>query len=107
MESLIISLIGLSYTMTATAIEPQKLDGTKVCETGIIKVLYQQEQKRLLVKHGDQVYVMTERTVKEKKARRFETVSGSLVYLHLPEKAMLLDNYDMKPVYTDCKGIVS
>lgn len=107
MESLIISLIGLSYTMTATAIEPQKLDGTKVCETGMIKVLYQQEQKRLLVKHGDQVYVMTERTVKEKKARRFETVSGSLVYLHLPEKAMLLDNYDMKPVYTDCKGIVS
>jgi hypothetical protein len=107
MESLLLSVIGLTYTLSANAIEPQKLEGTKVCETGMLKVLYQQEQKRLLIKHGDQVYVMTERTVKEKKARRFETVSGSLVYLHLPEKAMLLDNYDMKPVFTDCKGISS
>jgi formylmethanofuran dehydrogenase subunit D len=107
MESLILSIIGLTYTMSANAIEPQKLEGTKVCETGMIKVLYQQDQKRLLVKHGDQVHVMTERVVKEKKARRFENISGSLVYLHLPEKAMLLDNYEMKPVYTDCKGISS
>ena len=109
MESLILSAIGLVYTVSASAgsFEPQKLEGTKVCETGMIKVLYQQSEQRLLIKHGNQVYVMTEAAVKEKKARRFENVSGSLVYLQLPEKAMLLDNYAMKPVYTECKGLTS
>ena len=40
-----------------------------------------------------------------KNIKRFETTNGGVVFLQLPEKAMLLDNVRMKPILNECKNI--
>ena len=107
--NLLVSLIGLGFSINGAAATPafvpQVLEGQKVCETGMLKVLYREKEKRLLMKYNDTVYVMTEKRALVKNVRRFENNTGTLVYLHLPEKAMLLDQKAMKPIYTECRGV--
>jgi len=103
--SILISLIGLGYTVSSSSAELHKLEGMKLCETGVVKVLWREKDKRLLMKYEDKVYVMTEKPAVEKRVRRFESPTGSLLYLHLPEKSMLLDQAKMQPIYTECRGV--
>ena len=103
--SLLISLIGFVYTSSSSSAEIHKLEGTKVCESGVVKLLVRDKDKRLLMKYDNVVYIMTEKPTVEKRVRRFESNDSSLTYLHLPEKAMLLDQKAMKPIYTECRGV--
>lgn len=106
--NLLVSLISIGVSMNSIAAPsfvPQILEGQKVCETGILKVMVRDKDKRLLMKYNDTVYIMTEKRALVKNVRRFENNSGTLVYLHLPEKAMLLDQKAMKPIFTECRGV--
>jgi hypothetical protein len=47
---------------------------------------------------------MTEKPTKNT-VRRFETDNSEVVFLQLPEKAMILDNKNMKPILTECKDV--
>jgi hypothetical protein len=103
--SLLLSLVGFVYTTSSSSAEIHKLEGTKICESGVVKVLFRDKDKLLMMKYNNVVYVMTEKPAIEKRVRRFESNDSSLLYLHLPEKAMLLDQKIMKPIYTECRGV--
>ena len=105
--SLLLSVIGLVFTLNANSApsyKPQKLEGSKVCEAGIIKTLYRDQEKRLYLKSKQTILSMSEKPTKNA-VRRFETDNGEIVFLQLPEKAMLLDNKNMRPILTECKDI--
>ena len=106
--SLLLSALGLVFTLNATsaaAFKEQKLEGSKICENGlIIKTLYRDQNKRLYLKSRETVLSMTEKPTKNT-VRRFETDNSEVVFLQLPEKAMILDNKNMKPILTECKDV--
>ena len=105
----ILSVAGLAYTLLigpSYAYKPQKLEGTKQCEFAVIKVL-EKTPTKIYVKVRDTAFVMHSQPTNKgvTNVRRYETASGKLVYLQLPEKAMILDNEKMQPLLNECKDI--
>ena len=103
----ILSVVGLTYTLLvgpSYAYKPQKLEGTKQCDFATVQVL-QRTSSKIYVKVGDVAYVMHSKptNVGVKNVKRFETASGKYAFLQLPEKAILLDNHEMKPILNECK----
>jgi len=109
--SILISLLGLVITTSnsAQAYKPQKLEGAKACEHTILKTLYSEKYQRLYVKYQNpnnttMIFSMVEKPTNTG-VRRFETDNGNVVFLQLPEKSMLLDNKNMKPIVSECRDV--
>lgn len=104
--AVVLSAIGLVYTIVSPSFKVQKIEGPKKCDFASIKVLQKGEDK-IYMKYNERVYVMDKVPTAEgvKNVKRFETRDHKFAYLQLPEKAMLLDNHEMKPVLNDCLDI--
>lgn len=104
--AVVLSAVGLVYTLVAPSFKVQKTEGPKKCDFASIKVLQKSEDK-IYMKYNDRVYVMDKVATADgvKNVKRFETRDYKFVYLQLPEKSMLLDNHDMKPILNDCLDI--
>jgi len=107
--SLAVSLAGLAFTLFAGpsyAYKYQELEGSKLCDFSNIQVLQKNDQK-IYLKYEQTVFVMYQKPTNKgvKNVKRFETTNGGVVFLQLPEKAMLLDNVRMKPILNECKNI--
>lgn len=115
--SLLLSAIGLTLSVAtnpAFGIELvqkpgpfvlQKLEGKKSCDFGEVRVLNSGET--IFLKYKDNVHVMHQKPTAKgvKNVKRFETVNRNLVFLQLPEKAMLLDQARMKPILNECLDV--
>lgn len=102
----VISLIGLTYTLVSPSFKLQKAEGPKKCDFASIQVLQKGENK-IYMKYNNRVYVM-DRVPTAKgvdNVKRYETRDNKLAYLQLPEKAMVLDNHEMRPLLNDCLDI--
>jgi hemin uptake protein HemP len=101
-----LSVLGLAYTIMSPSFKAQNLEGPKKCDFASIQVLQKGENK-IYMKHNGRVFVMERVPTAEgvKNVKRFETRDHELAYLQLPEKAMLLNNKEMKPVLNDCLDI--
>lgn len=100
-----LSLAGLIYT-ASTSFKPQKLEGTKTCDFATVQIL-QRDENKIYMKYDDRVFVMLKQPTAEgvKNIKRFETKQKDMVFLQLPEKAMLLDNKAMKPILNECLDV--
>jgi len=99
-----LSLLGLVYTVAAPSFKAQNLEGPKTCDFAQIKVLQKNDEKKIYLKHDNRVFVM-DRVATAKgvqNVKRYETRQGDIVYLQLPEKGMLLNNADMRPILNEC-----
>ena len=105
--STILSIIGLGITTSTAsyAFTLQSLEGTKACEDRVIQTLYVDE--RLYMKMNGKVYTMVRVPTAKgvKNVRRFETRDRSVAFLQLPEKALVLDNVQMRPITNECRDI--
>lgn len=104
--STVISAVGLVLTIshnTAHAYKYQDIEGVKKCDFTTLHVLRKADNK-IYLKMNNKVHVMYSRpTVKgNEKIMRFETTNGNLVLLQTPEKALVLDNVRMRPIYNEC-----
>jgi hypothetical protein len=101
-----LSAIGLAYTLISPSFKVQNLEGPKSCDFASIQVLQKGDEK-IYMKYNSRVYVM-EKVPTAKgvdNVKRFETRTRDLAYLQLPEKGMLLNNREMKPLLNDCLDI--
>lgn len=102
-----LSALGLLYTVVSPSFKAQNLEGPKTCDFAQIKILQKNEEKKIYMKYNDRVFVM-DRVPTAKgvtNVKRFETRHGDLVYLQLPEKGMLLNNSEMKPILNECLDV--
>lgn len=103
----IFSLAGLLITASSAthAFKLQTLEGTKVCDNQVIRVLAKND--KLYVKINSKVHTMSSvpTNVGVKNIKRFENRDRTIAFLQLPEKAMVLDNAKMVPITNDCRNI--
>lgn len=104
--AVVLSAIGLTYTLISPSFKAQKAEGPKRCDFATIQVLQKGEDK-LFMKYNGRVYAL-DRVPTAKgvdNVKRYHTRDDEFAYLQLPEKAMLLNNREMKPVLNDCLDI--
>ena len=116
--SLALSIIGLGFSLATNPVygielvqKPgpfvlQKLEGKKSCDFADIKVLSKND-KTIYLKYKNVVYTMHRKPTAKgvKNVKRFETEKRNLVFLQLPEKAMLLDHVNMRPLLNECLDV--
>lgn len=115
--SLLLSVVGLGFSLATNPVygielvqKPgpfvlQKLEGKKSCDFADIKVL--SKNNVVYLKYNNVVYTMYSKPTAKgvKNVKRFETAKRNLVYLQLPEKAMLLDHVNMRPLLNECLDV--
>jgi hypothetical protein len=104
-NSILLSIIGLSLSASSTKLPSQPIEGVKLCDAGMLKVLALEGSDTLMLKWRDKVYILKEHKSSVANVRRYETSAPSLMYLHLPEKSMLFDQQTMQPISTDCRAV--
>lgn len=115
--SLALSIIGLGFSLATNPVygielvqKPgpfvlQKLEGKKSCDFADIKVLSKGDT--IYLKYNNKVHTMHRKPTAKgvKNVKRFETEKRGLVFLQLPEKAMLLDHVKMRPILNECLDV--
>lgn len=115
--SLLLSAVGLGFSVMTNPVfgvelvqRPgpfvlQKLEGKKSCDFGEIKVL--SKNNIVYIKYNSKVYTLYSKPTAKgvKNVKRFETEKRGLVFLQLPEKAMLLDQVKMRPLLNECLDV--
>ena len=104
--SVVASVIGLALTVShnaAHAYKYQDIEGKKHCDFTTVYVLKKSDEK-IYLKMNNKVFVMFSRPTAKgnEKIKRFETGDSSLVLIQTPEKALILDNVKMRPMYNEC-----
>ena len=104
--SALASIIGIALTIThnnAHAYKYQHVEGKKVCDFATVYIL-QKTDRKIYLKMHDKVHTMFVRPAAKgnEDIKRFETIDSSVVLLQTPQKALILDNVKMKPLYNEC-----
>lgn len=104
--AVVLSAIGLAYTVISPSFKVQNVEGPKKCDFASIQVL-QKGDNKIYMKYDGRVYVMDRVATNDgvKNVKRFETRDHVFTYLQLPEKSMLLNSKEMKPILNDCLDI--
>ena len=105
---MLISTVGLLVALanpTPNQINTEKVTGVKVCENDVVlKVLLREETGTMYIKaENNRIFVLQEKQV-DTGVRRFESKDKTLIYIQQPNKAVILDGVNMRPVVDECKN---